>query len=279
MYPQDADGVYRRESSSIIHKEEHYSEAGFINLLAMQEHHFWYEGRHKFIYRTLQKIIPHESCSMVDLGAGVGGWIKYLSLRLGHRKEISLGMGDSSNEALKIALQVVGKDIKRFQIDLLNLEWEERWDIIFLLDVIEHIPDDVQVMKEVSKALKPNGKIIVTTPALKCFWSHNDDLANHLRRYDKASFKLLAKKSNLKLVDARYFMFFLSPLYWLSRKMVSKNSTNERKINAIEKEHQIPSKILNMVLAFVFKIEAPLGHIIQFPWGTSILGVFEKPKD
>jgi hypothetical protein len=31
------------------------------------------------------------------------------------------------------------------QIDLMNLGWRERWDVAFLLDVIEHLPDDVVV--------------------------------------------------------------------------------------------------------------------------------------
>jgi hypothetical protein len=59
--------------------------------------------------------------------------------------------------------------------------------------------------------------LFVTSPALRCLWSYNDDMAHHVRRYAKSDFGRLAATSGLLLRQARYFMFFLSPLLWLSR--------------------------------------------------------------
>jgi uncharacterized protein involved in propanediol utilization len=71
-------------------------------------------------------------------------------------------------------------------------------------------------------------------------------------------------------------MFFLSPLLWLSRKARSKQLGKEAILEAMEQEHKVPSPILNKLLSLVFCAETPLGHIVSFPWGTSILGIFEK---
>jgi hypothetical protein len=71
-------------------------------------------------------------------------------------------------------------------------------------------------------------------------------------------------------------MFYLSPLLWLSRNTNLKNLNEEQKLKSIQKEHEVPGKILNNILAAIFKAETPLGHILKFPWGTSIIGVFEK---
>ena len=48
---------------------------------------------------------------------------------------------------------MVGKDITFYQVDLLQLGWENRWDLAFMLDVLEHIPDDVEVLRQTAAAL------------------------------------------------------------------------------------------------------------------------------
>ncbi len=83
--------------------------------------------------------------------------------------------------------------VDRYQIDLMNLGWKDEWDIAFMLDVIEHIPDDIRTVRQATTALRPRGLLFVTTPAFQKFWSYNDDLANHLRRYTRSDFKAIAK--------------------------------------------------------------------------------------
>ena len=99
----------------------------------------------------------------------------------------------------------------------MKMQMQEDWDAAFLLDVIEHLPDDLQALRQARQALKPGGYLFVTTPAFPQFWSYNDETVNHLRRYRRGDFDRLAQPSGLTLCDARNFMFFLSPLNVLSR--------------------------------------------------------------
>jgi 2-polyprenyl-3-methyl-5-hydroxy-6-metoxy-1,4-benzoquinol methylase len=69
---------------------------------------------------------------------------------------------------------VLPAGMERYQIDLMNLGWRERWDVAFLLDIIEHLRDDAGALREAARALKPGGLLFVTTPALARFWSYND---------------------------------------------------------------------------------------------------------
>jgi 2-polyprenyl-3-methyl-5-hydroxy-6-metoxy-1,4-benzoquinol methylase len=186
-------------------------------------------------------------------------------------------MGDSSEHALTIAKEILPDNVTYYQLDLMDLKWQERWDVVFLLDVIEHCPNDIEIMKQVFSALKPGGRLFITTPALMNFWSYNDVLANHLKRYNKSDFEELAKKANLKLIDSYYFMFFLSPLYWLVRKFkFSKNKINLER--AFKKNHRTPNIVVNYILSLIFLAESYIGLTMRFPWGTSIVGIFEKPK-
>ncbi len=176
-----------------------------------------------------------------------------------------------------MAGDVLPAGVARYQIDLMNLGWEAQWDCAFLLDVIEHLPDDAQAMRQAARALRPGGLLFVTTPALKQFWSYNDDLAHHLRRFHRKDYAALAQASGLGLLDARNFMFLLSPLYWLARQRPGvRDMSEEQQRQLLQDSHRVPSTALNLALTAAFGAETPLGHWLRFPWGTSILGVIPK---
>ena len=282
-YALQPDGIFVPDIP-VLHRDEEYDSRGFEVLRDMQSRHFWYQGRHRFLLRAFKKHLAEMPGSSggpqaIDLGGGCGGWISYLQTNL-PGKFGELALSDSSLKALKLAGPVVGANVARYQTDLLRLGWEDRWDAAFLLDVMEHIPADAEVLSQIQRALKPGGLLFVTTPALKQFWSYNDEMAHHVRRYAKRDFALLAEAAGLRLLRASYFMFFLSPLLWLSRLKhpdLANMSRNEI-FSLAERTHRVPAAPINAILKFVFSLETPLGLWLPFPWGTSILGVFQKPR-
>lgn len=272
-----ADGIHR-PATPVAHRDEEYQQEQFRTLVAMQERHFWYRGRHRFLLSALDRHAPKkEGLRAIDLGGGCGGWLRYLAE---HRPAWAqtLALADSSQVALGFAADVLPAGTARYQIDLMNLGWDKEWDAAFLLDVLEHIPDDATALRQVRASLKPGGLLFVTTPALPAFWSYNDDLAKHLRRYTRSDFTRLAAETGFELCDARYFMFLLSPLYWLARKRggIAQMSEAQKK-DLFERSHRVPAAPVNGLLASAFAAETPLGHWMRFPWGTSILGVFRRP--
>lgn len=265
-------------STPVQHRDEEYEEGGFETLLDMQERHFWYRGRHRFLLGAVNRYLPMsgQAFSAIDLGGGAGGWVSYLNK---HRPKgfSSLALADSSIVALNLASSVLPPKAQRYQIDLMQLHMHEQWDAAFLLDVIEHLPNDLEALRQAREALKLGGYLFVTTPAFPQFWSYNDEMAHHLRRYRRGDFVQLAQQAGLTLCDARYFMFYLSPLYLLSRMKPSLASmTPVQKKELISKQHEVPSAAINSVLSTIFAAESPIGHWLNFPWGTSILGVFKK---
>jgi 2-polyprenyl-3-methyl-5-hydroxy-6-metoxy-1,4-benzoquinol methylase len=190
-----------------------------------------------------------------------------------------LALSDSSLRALQLAGPEVGEPVARYQTDLLELGWRDRWDVAFLLDVLEHIPSDREVLQQIVQALKPGGLLFVTTPALKYFWSYNDEMAHHVRRYSKSDFGQLARASGLLLKGSWYFMFLLSPLLLLRRfrRPRLEKMTQDEIFDLTKRTHRVPSAPINELLRLVFSLETPAGLRMPFPWGTSILGVFQKP--
>lgn len=273
------DGVFVRRSG-VQHREEEYGSAGFELLRAMQERHFWYRGRHRFLRHAVRSWSRRSLGRTVDLGGGCGGWLQYLA-RCNELQASEMALADSSLDALHFAGEILATDVTRYQIDLVDLGWANRWETAFLLDVLEHIPDDKHVLAQIYDALTPGGLLFVTTPALQAFWTWNDDLVHHQRRYSKADFQRLAAACGYELLATRYFMFVLSPLLLMSRWATARRArqpdaaTQARMIAAM---HRVPSPVVNETLAGLFSMESPLGHWMPFPWGTSILAVLRKPS-
>jgi len=274
-YVLDETRIYR-SSEGIEHRNDEYDETGFAFLAQMQRDHFWYRGRHKFLLRSVLSQPRASRPNVIDLGGGTGGWVHYLKERSGIDFS-ELALGDSSDIALSKAREILPASTDVYQADLMNLQWQDRWEMAFLLDVIEHCPDDREVLAQVFRALRPGGTLFVTTPALQYFWSYNDDLVHHLRRYSVDDYQKLAQATGFQLLDARYFMFFLSPLYFFSRMIGTKSLDKQRSEELFKREHSMPNRIINNLLAGIFLAETGIGHRIHFPWGTSALGVFRKP--
>lgn len=277
-YTLDLHGIYR-PFPPIKFIDYEYDPTGFETLWRMQEKHFWYRGRYRFLLRALDRFMPQAQTQLrgIDLGGGVGGWVRYLADRRSDCFQ-RLVTADFSETALSMAENILPAGVDRYQIDLMNLGWENEWDIAFMLDVIEHLADDVRAVSQAAESLKPGGLLFVTTPAFPGFWSYNDDFANHLRRYTRTDFKTISEKTGLQLLDSRYFMFLLSPLYLLTRlgPGIARLSPKEKQALS-EQQHRVPGKLLNETLTAIFAAETPIGHFVRFPWGTSVLGVFKKP--
>jgi ubiquinone/menaquinone biosynthesis C-methylase UbiE len=103
----------------------------------------------------------------------------------------------------------------------------EQVDIIICLDVIEHIVEDHILVKEISRVLKTNGKVILTTPmknGVNFPFVNKQKVLNinkkwgHVRLgYSIEDLENLFQKNNLSIVKkTKYFNFFSRFFYYLS---------------------------------------------------------------
>ncbi len=264
------------------HRDDEYDETAFDVLARMQREHFWYRGRHRLLLNVLRKEIPQRlgttgALRAIDMGGGCGGWLEYLHAHdAGMFRQLALG--DSSMRALALAGPVVGSFATRYQMDLLDLAWSEEWDVVFLLDVLEHTPDHIEVLRQVRRSLRPGGLLLMTAPALRLFWTHNDDLARHQRRYCRRDFRALGACVDLELLRTEYFMFLLSPALLLTRILLRppRSATPEQLRRHLARTHRIPPQPINAALDWVFSLEAAMLNHVHFPWGTSILALFRR---
>ncbi len=273
-------GIWTRQVST--HREAEYDSRGFAVLGRMQEEHFWYLGRRRFLTRLLTGHLPlgqRTRRRVIDLGAGCGGFIRY-ARSVGLFPDSHLAVADSSLDALEFCRQTLPAETAAYQIDLLDLGWSNRWDVVLLLDVIEHIPDDGAALRGVFEAMSSGGYCLVTVPALQQLWSWNDEVVGHQRRYSVSQLSERLSAAGFRVLDARYFMFLLSPLLVASRILSRKaavGASDEERWALVKESHAVPAKPLNQLMDLIFGLETPLGHRIRFPWGTSAVALCQKP--
>jgi hypothetical protein len=90
---------------------------------------------------------------------------------------------------------------------------------------------------------------------------------------------MLTEATGLRLLRSSYFMLFPSPLLRLSRlKRPDIANRDENEIFVlVERTPRVPSPAINALMKLIFGLETPLELLLPFPWGSSILGIFQKP--
>ena len=145
----------------------------------------------------------------------------------------------------------------------------QKYDLIVLADVLEHIKKDKNKIKELSGKLKKNKKILITVPAYKILFTKKDITLGHYRRYTINEIKNIFKKFKVKKLS--YFNFFL--FFPISISLIFYKILKSDFIDSVETK---PNSLINFLLYSIFNFESKIINIFNFPFVISILGVFEK---
>jgi SAM-dependent methyltransferase len=239
--------------------KEAYSEM-YLN----EDRHWWFVARRMIIRKILSNYLPVErKRRILEVGCGTGGNLELLST-YGNVYAI-----EPDDEAVAMA----GKRglchvVKGSLPD--DIPFEGGFDLICMLDVLEHMDDDLGALESVGKRLHPEGKILVTVPSCKFLWSEHDVALHHKRRYGKKELIGLVQVSGFRIIYHTYFNTLLFPVIAAVRSL--------KKINGKEcgTDVSMPSKFANLLLTAIFSGERFLLPRISLPFGTSILMLAEK---
>jgi len=95
------------------------------------------------------------------------------------------------------------------------LDIQDKFNLILILDVIEHTPNDKEIVKHLYNILNDEGYLIISIPIKMKEWGKDDDDYGHLRRYELNEIKQLLTEINF---DISLIWDFTFPFFWLMRK-------------------------------------------------------------
>jgi SAM-dependent methyltransferase len=144
----------------------------------------------------------------------------------------------------------------------------ERYNVIFLFDVLEHVEDDAAFLKACLFYLKPGGRIIVNVPARMELFSNYDRIVGHVRRYTMQTLRQCGNSAGLDVEQISYWGLPLYPVLLLRRILLA--VTNGKVV--LERGFKPPGALANSALGLLSKME----FVPQRFLGTSILSIFQK---
>ncbi len=241
----------------------------------IEERHWWFVARRRILKSLIDEILPpSRATTVIDVGCGTGA--NLASLADDYR---CVGI-DTSLEAIRLAR-------KRFPhiyflqgfapADLGDLI--DSAQLVMLMDVLEHVPDDFRLFSQISAAVQPGTYLLVTVPADQRLWNRHDESFGHYRRYDLERLTKLWDGLPLKPLLVSHFN---SRLYPLIKTVRAVNRWRGEVAGESGTDFKLPARPLNQLLENMFAGEARrlrktlIGRRRGYRKGVSLIALVQR---
>ncbi len=191
-------------------------------------------NRNNFIASLIEnKIIKNENKiqNILDFGAGKGEFLDRF------KKENLLTYAVESDEEY---FSLLSKKHNTFHdLD----EAPGNIDLLFSIDVLEHIEEDEKILSQFFEKLNPGGLLFLYVPARMELYSEFDKSIGHFRRYNKEELKLKVQKAGFTIDRTQYHEM---PGYFASmfhNVLLNKSQPSERSIRLYDKILPFSNKV------------------------------------
>jgi SAM-dependent methyltransferase len=203
---------YLSFAPALARKNEGFPAESFPQLAKLEEGHFWFEARNRLLLWVLERYFPNPA-NFLEAGCGTGFVLAAICKRFPQARvsgsEIYIdGLAFASRRVPSATL---------FQMDARSMPFESEFDVIGAFDVLEHIEEDEAVLREMHRALRPGGGLVLTVPQHPFLWSAVDDYSHHKRRYTRAELVRKLRASGFEILMATSFVSVLLPVMFVSR--------------------------------------------------------------
>jgi SAM-dependent methyltransferase len=238
----------------------------YDQMAELDSRHWWFTARHRILEGIIERIVkPPRDARILELGAGTGHNFSMLA-RFGRVEASELDQG-----ARRLASERLGRAVVEAALPDLSMFPAAAYDLIALLDVLEHVPDDRASLASIKDRLKPGGALLLTVPINPWMWSAHDVAHHHHRRYRKREIRRLA-------LDAGYDIELLSPFNSLLFPPIAAVRLVGKLTGKDDSDDAMPSAPVNKVLDLIFGLERELVGRVPLPFGVSLVAVLRRPR-
>jgi 2-polyprenyl-3-methyl-5-hydroxy-6-metoxy-1,4-benzoquinol methylase len=223
------------------------------------EDSWWYRGRRRAAATLLWRFVGVGTARRIlDVGAGYGAMRSPLD---------SFGTVDAfePDGNLLAHLSEVGYAAVYGTWEDVAREGGRRYGIVGAFDVIEHAPDESDILRHVHDALADDGMLIVSVPAYRWLWSKHDDENKHYRRYTARMLRRSLHAAGFEVTYISYWNTVLFPLAAAARLLGFVGDSTFGKKGR-----------LDALFGAVVSVEAWLMRYVPLPFGLSVFAVAYK---
>ena len=136
------------------------------------------------------------------------------------------------------------------------------FDVIVMVNVLEHMEDDVRVLDLVNQMLKPSGHLLIFVPAMPGLYGPLDQKFGHYRRYTREGLASICRKSGHEITSVRYFDVFGIFPWWF--------------VNRILRSSNMSLRMARIYDRFVVPLTRHAEKAVSFPFGKNLVLVGHK---
>ncbi len=233
----------------------------YLRMAAHEHKHWWFVGRRAYLDAVLRSLRLASDCSMVEAGCGTGGNLYVLS---GHGRLVAFEPDD-------LAIRLARQKHRDVTIQYGRLPDQVPYPpgafhLVAALDVLEHVDDDRSALSTLVELARPGGFVLLTVPAHQFLWGKHDMRLHHRRRYTRSDIESLVGSVAAEKLRFEAFNTILAPVALVYR--LIENVTGL----SVGDQEQMPTTLVNAVLAYLFSLERHLAGRIPPPTGPLLLG-------
>jgi SAM-dependent methyltransferase len=161
--------------------------------------HWYYRSKGAALRRILG---PAPVRHVLDVGAGSGVFSRIL---LDH------GAGEATCVDPGYPLEYVESHAGR-TIRFVRAVEPGNFDLVLLMDVLEHVEDDVGLLRAYAELAPARARFLITVPAFQWMWSGHDVFLEHRRRYTLSQVEDIVSRAGLRRLRGCYYYGFTLPL-------------------------------------------------------------------
>ena len=229
-------------------------------MAAHDSSHWWYVARRDVLRDLIaREIAPPRGARILEVGCGTGHNLAMLS-------EFGTVEGHELDDAARAVATARFGSVGDARLPELPGVAEQSYDLVAILDVLEHVEDDVAALESLARRLRPGGKLLVTVPQYPWLWSGHDVANHHFRRYTKATLRAAVASAGLRLDLLTSFNSLLFPLAAADRvraRITKREGSDDAQ----------PAAPVNALFRAVFGLERHLIGRLPMPPGVSLAAV------
>lgn len=238
----------------------------YAQMYDVEKTHWWFRAKRDIVLGIVKSFFLPQSSQIIDFGCGTGIMLESLSA-YGNVTGV-----DFSPIALEFCKKRFNGPLLRHDLAV-KLPVLDKFDVGVALDVLEHVDDDLEALKNMKNTLNIGGRLIVTVPALMFLWTAHDENLMHRRRYSARELSKLIHAAGLEIEYLSYYNFCLFPAVALLRLIFKLLNINQD--SAMENKQR--GRITNALLYRIFKSESFfIRKKIKLPFGISLIAVLRR---
>jgi SAM-dependent methyltransferase len=202
--------------------------------------HWYYRAKSAAMLRMLAGTSLDK---VLDVGAGSGFFSRHLLDRTPCREAVCV----DPNYAKETSEDQNGKPIS-------FVHGIDKFDghLVLMMDVLEHVPDDVGLLRDYASRVPRGTRILITVPAMPWMWSGHDVFLEHYRRYTTASMSRVIEAAGLRQLSLCYYFGLTLPLaaaMRLGRRLMS------RRVEMPGSDMRVHTPLVNAALLQTCRLE------------------------